>query len=104
MPANRPNRKSSDEDILKMNAVGLSLSTIAKMIGCHPTSVTLRLKGLGVPPADTRRTFMEDIFVQLPRDHQDWLAEHLYHNDIQVKDYVRQLMENAYLNQQGNTP
>ena len=37
----RVNRKATDEDIIKMNAVGLSLATIAKTLGIHPTTVNL---------------------------------------------------------------
>ena len=57
----RSNRKATDEDIIRMNAVGLSLATIAKTLGVHPTTVTLRLRSLNIEPADTRRTFMENV-------------------------------------------
>lgn len=32
----RSNRKATDEDIIRMNAVGLSLATIAKTLGFTP--------------------------------------------------------------------
>lgn len=92
----RSNRKASDEDVVRLNSVGLSLATIAKLIGCHPTTVTLRLKSLGVEPADTRRTFMEDVFVRLKPDTQEWLADALRDQNINVKTFVRRLLEDAY--------
>ncbi len=95
----RKNRKASDADVLRLNSVGLSLSTVANLIGCHPTTITLRLKSLGVEPADTRRTFMEDVFVRLAPNTQEWLADHLRDRNISVKTYVRQLIEQAYQNQ-----
>ena len=92
----RANRKASDDDIIRMNSVGLSLSTIAHTLGVHPTTITLRLKALGIDPADTRRTFMEDIFVTLPEPQQEWLADQLGPH-ISIKDFVRNLLVKAYL-------
>src|SRR5699024_11953330 len=71
----RSNRKATDEDIIRMNAVGLSLATIAKTLGVHPTTVTLRLRSLNIEPADTRRTFMENVLRPLPTHVADWLSE-----------------------------
>ena len=100
---NRPNRKADDDDLVCLNSVGLSLATIARVLGCHPTSVTLRLKRLNIPPADTRRTFMEDIFVTLSPDQQEWLANHLQ-NGGNVKDYVRELLVTEYQRQNPGVP
>lgn len=93
--ANRPNRKGSDADLIRLNSVGLSLATVAKVIGCHPTTVTLRLKSLGVDPADTRRTFMEDVFLRLTLQEQEWLADHLRDSNINVKTFVYRLIQQA---------
>ena len=92
----RANRKASDDDIIRLNSVGLSLSTIADVLGCHPTTITLRLKALGVNPADTRRAVMEDVFRTLSTDQQEWLADQLGPH-ISVKDFVRNLLVKAYL-------
>ena len=94
--AYRVNRKATDADIVRLNSVGLSLATIAKLLGCHPTTVTLRLKSLGVEPSDTRRTFMEDVFVQLDTDQQEWLADLLETKNISIKTYVRRLLVEAH--------
>lgn len=91
----RANRKASDADILRLNSVGLSLATIASALGCHPTTITLRLKSLGVPPADTRRTFMEDVFLSLNLDEQEWLANQLTPG-FSVKDFVKQLIQKEH--------
>lgn len=91
----RPNRKATDEDIVRLNSVGLSLSTIAKVLDCHPSTITLRLKSLGVAPADTRRTFMEDVFTGLTTPQQDWLADQLGPH-LSIKDYVRNLLAKEY--------
>ena len=92
----RANRKAEDSDILELNSVGLSLSTIAKMLGCHPTTITLRLQALGVKPADTRRTFMEDVYLSLPPNQQQWLVSQLGPHKS-IKDYVRGLIVKEFI-------
>lgn len=101
--AYRANRKCTDDDIIRLNSVGLSLSTIAKKLDCHPTTITLRLKALKVEPADTRRTFMEDVFNSMAKPQQDWLIGQLGPH-ISVKDYVQNLLVKDYLikNQTNN--
>lgn len=102
----RANRKAIDADIIRLNSVGLSLGTIARALDCHPTTITLRLRSLKIPPADTRRTFMEDIFLSLTLDEQEWLADQVV--NTAVKDYVKQLIvekhAEAKANQGSNTP
>lgn len=94
--ANRPNRKASDQDIIRLNSVGLSLGTIARKLGVHPTTITLRLTSLGIFPADTRRTFMEDIYNGLSPAQQDWLAEQLGPH-VSIKDYMKSLLVKEFL-------
>lgn len=89
--AYRTNRKATDADILKLNSIGISLGTIARILGVHPTTVTLRLKSLNVAPSDTRRTFMEDILNSLSPAHMDWLAAQL-NPELPVKEYVKNLL------------
>ncbi len=92
----RRNRKGSDTDIVRLNAIGMSLATIAQKNGCHPTSITLRLKSLKIPAADTRRSFMEDIYSTLPDGFKDDLADILVSEDAarpkSIKEYVRELL------------
>lgn len=84
----RANRKASDADILRLNSVGLSLATIARALGCHPTTITLRLKSLKVPPADTRRSFMEEIFVSLSPAEQEKFADQIEAGTT-LRDFVK---------------
>jgi AcrR family transcriptional regulator len=91
----RANRKATDADILRLNSVGLSLATIARALGCHPTTITLRLKSLKVPPADTRRSFMEDIFMALSLEQQEWFADQIT-SDNTLRDYVQKLIIDEY--------
>lgn len=100
----RSNRKGSDEEIIRLNSVGLSLSTIARILDCHPTTVTLRLRSLNIKPADTRRTFMEDVFITLSNDQQEWLADQLGPH-TSIKDFVKNLLVKEYvLKNQGKQP
>lgn len=102
--AYRPNRKATDADIIRANSVGLSLATIARALDCHPTTITLRLKSLKIPPADTRRAFMEDVFLALSPSEQEWLADQVS-GSLPIKDYVRQLIQREHarhLLNQGN--
>jgi len=91
----RSNRKAEDADIVRLNSVGLSLATVAKLLGVNPTTITLRLRSLGIAPADTRRAFMEDVFKTLSEPNQEWLADQLGPH-LNIKEYVRQLIVKAY--------
>ncbi len=94
----RANRKANDADLVRLNSMGLSLGTIAKILNCHHTTVTQRLKALNVPPADTRRAFMEDIVTRLTPAQSDWIADQLgpHHS---IKDFITNLLTKEYLRQ-----
>jgi hypothetical protein len=87
--------KLRDADIIRMNSVGLSQSTIASALGCHPTTVTQRLKFNNVEPADTRRGFMEDIIMGLGADCSEWLADQVSPN-LTIKDFMVSLIKEKY--------
>ena len=89
--ANRPTRKASDADIVRMNKLGISLATIADKHSCHPTSITLRLKSLNIAPTDTRRSFMESVLKDVPDDVQNWLADQLT-DSYTIKDFVQEMI------------
>lgn len=95
----RANRKATDADIIRLNSVGLSLATIAQALDCHPTTITLRLKSLKIKPADTRRSFMEDIFLKLTNEEQEWLADQVISTSI--KEYVKQLIIEKHAQAKG---
>ena len=99
----RPRRTKKtipDSDLVRLNSLGFSLATIGSSLGCHPTTVTLRLKDLGVVPADTRRTFMEDVLMKMPPAQLEWVETQLGPH-YSIKDYVRSLITNAYLKQKN---
>ncbi len=89
-------RRALDQDILRLNSVGLSLSTIARALNSHPTTVSLRLKAMNVQPADTRRTFMEDVFLRLPDGQREWLADQLSAK-TSIKDFIQHLIVQEFL-------
>lgn len=93
---NRPNRKASDADIVRLNSLGHSLKTIAKKLGVHPTTITLRLQSLGIEPADTRRTFMEGILGDLSKAQEDFLASQLGPH-LSIRDYVQNLLVKDFI-------
>lgn len=97
----RANRKTSDANIIRLNSIGLSLGTIAKALDIHPSTVTLRLKSLNIPPADTRRAFMEDVVLSLTQDQQEWLVDEMASGGS-IKDFVRQLIIDKFNQAQGN--
>jgi hypothetical protein len=98
-------RRTTDDDIVNLNNVGLSLAGIAKRLNVHHTTITYRLKALGISPIDTRRAFMEDIFEALSPPQQEWLIGQL-HPGYPVKDYVRSLLIQAFMKrgQKDNAP
>lgn len=101
MSRTRSTRKVSDQDLIRLNSLGYSLSTIAQRLGCHPTTVTLRLQALGIAPADTRHAFMEDVLDRLGDAQVAWLESILgpHHS---VKDFVTSLILKEYLKSHGN--
>jgi hypothetical protein len=85
----RITRKASDTDIIRLNSVGMALSEIAKELDVHPTTVNLRLQALNIPPADTRRAFMGDIYRSLSPE----LGPHL-----SIKDFIRNMLVKEFVN------
>lgn len=83
----------SDQDIKRLNHAGLSLKAIADKLGCHAATITLRLKAMGIKPSDTRRSFMEQVFMGLSTEEQDQLTHYLFNQDISIKDYVTSLIK-----------
>lgn len=96
-------RKADDAEIIKLNNIGMSLSGIAERLGVHHTTVSGRLRALGIKPADTRRAFMEDIFEALAPSQQEWLINELGPGHS-IKDFMRSLIIQAYLNRNKGTP
>lgn len=89
-------RRQLDDQIVNLNNVGLSLAGIAKRLDVHHTTITYRLKALGITPIDTRRAFMEDVFETLSPPQQEWLMGQL-HPGYSVKEYVRSLLIQEFM-------
>ena len=87
----RSSRKVSDADVVRLNALGYSLQYISEELNCHPTTITIRLKNLGIPPADTRRCFMEDVYQTITPAMLEKLSNKLGPH-YSVKDHVRNLL------------
>lgn len=96
-------RKADDNRIIELNNVGLSLTGIAQRLDVHHTTISGRLKALGVAPADTRRSFMEDIFEALAPAQQEWLIDQLGPG-YPVKDFIKGLLIQAYLARKSSPP
>jgi predicted transcriptional regulator len=94
-PKQRRNRKISDEQVIRMNNLGISLTTIAGILGCHPTAITARLKTLKIAPMDTRRAFMETIYSDLTEAQQAWVAE-LVGTETNIREFVKSLIVDGY--------
>ncbi len=90
------NKRTDDNVIIGLNSVGLSLGTIARILAVHHTTVTARLKILGIAPADTRRSFMEDIYNSMTPGQQEWLIEQLA-GGRPIKDFVKSLIIKEYV-------
>lgn len=92
----RAKDRVQNADIKRLNHVGLGLKAIADLLGCHAATITLRLKEMGVAPTDTRRSFMEQVFLGLTADEQEWLSHTLYNSGTPVKEFVTTLIKTAH--------
>jgi hypothetical protein len=90
-------RKADDNQIVDLNNVGLSLSGIAEKLGVHHTTISYRLRELGIPPTDTRRAFMEDLFDSLSYAQQTWLIQQLGPGHS-IKQFIRALLIKEFIN------
>jgi hypothetical protein len=50
---------------------------------------------MGIKPADTRRSFMEDIYNNLPPEIQEWLPEQIQEEET-VREFVKRLILKQY--------
>lgn len=85
-----------DAHIIRLNAVGLSLATISEILGCHPSTITHRLKKLKVTPIDSRRAFMEDVIRALSDEEQAWLVDLLEEKQMNIKEFVIKLIKHKF--------
>lgn len=88
----------TDRKIVRLNSVGLGLSHIGDKLAIHKSTVKARLNALGIAPADTRRTFMQDVFETLPTKFQDRLMDHLG-GGMPIGAFVRKLIIDYFIAQ-----
>lgn len=93
--AYRSNRKVTNEDLIKYNNMGLSLKAIGSILNVHPSTVKIRLDQMGIPTADTRRAFMEDVYSTLTPAARDWLADQVTDGGMTIKQIVSHLIMGA---------
>lgn len=70
---NSVGRRAPTAEVIKDNAMGMSLGEIAYRYGVRPSSIAQRLKQLGIQPSDTRRSFMDFVLSKLPTEVLDWV-------------------------------
>lgn len=85
-----------DLNIIRLNNAGLSLSTISEILGCHPSTITHRLKKLNIQAMDTRKAFMEDVIAELTEDEQQWLVEALDEQQLNIKEFIIELIKDKH--------
>lgn len=98
----RPKKLINEPLLIAMNMLGYSLFSISRVMKCHPSTVTNRLRDLGIPAIDTRHSFMEDIIEPMPDVQKEWVLDQLS-NKVTIKTYVRDLINKDY-QQRNQTP
>lgn len=88
--------KANDQDIIVLNALGLSLSTIAATLKIVPTTVSSRLRANGIEPAPSRKAFMEEIITSLTAPQRQWLASKV-NTQYPIDKYVLSLISDQYI-------
>ena len=91
-------KKFKDEDVILLNSVGLSTTTIGKLLNVNHSAVHQRLKQLNVAPFYPRgksRAAMEDIFFELSPEEKVFFCEKAKEG---VKAYLVSLIRNDYSN------
>lgn len=81
--------------LLRMVKLGFSTSTIADLYECHISTVTNRLKKMGIAPMDGRRNFIEEVFFALSEEEKKWLINELEYFD-DIKDLIANMFKAAY--------
>ena len=88
-------RKATDEEITLYNSLGLSFRFMGELLGVHHTTIQKRLQLLGVPIADTRRSFMDTVFSRLSTNEIQWLLDQL-DLEFSAQDFFVQKIKEGY--------
>lgn len=86
--------KACDNTMIRLNSIGISLTKIGELLDVHPTTVSGRLKILGIEPTYKTHAFMEDIIEKLPEETSAWLYEKCS-RAYPIKDLIRTLLIKA---------
>lgn len=95
--------KVPDEYIIKLNDLGLSLESIGRQFGYHPSTIKHRLTKLGIEAADTRRTFAEKIYKRLTPNEREWLSDTL-HLGQPIDAFIASLIKQEYVKRLPKCP
>lgn len=91
-------RKYSDQDLLTLNALGLTTVRIAQLFNCHQTAISARLKHLGAYAANNKKKcspLAEYIVFNLTADEFNWLCSKVKETDF--KAYLTELIKKEYV-------
>lgn len=95
-----PRKTVRASDVVTLNSIGLSLHDISRRLKCHHTTVAHKLKTLGIAPADTRRSFMSDIWEELTPSQRKHLVSKLGPS-VSIKELIKSLIIKDYLDNQN---
>lgn len=84
------------DEIVRLNRVGISMKSIAARYGCHQTTIVEALKDIGHAPLDTRRSFMEDIYVSLSDAEKEHLQRMLDLHGGNIRSYIKTLISREF--------
>lgn len=87
--------KLRDEGIRQLNAVGLSQSLIARKYRCTPTTVSLRLKHMGIESVDGRKAFMDEVFPKIPLSVREFIGSQV-NSGKTIQQVVIEALETSY--------
>ena len=93
--AYRVNRKASDEQIIRLNNLGLSLVSMGNQLGCHPSTITQRMRQLGISLTDGRKNIIDYIYENLTEDTKQRLETYLLKHEVYLRDFLIILLEEA---------
>lgn len=86
---------SRDEGIRRLTKLGLSQSLIAKKYNCSTATISMRLKHMGMESHDTRKSFMDSVFLKLPLSVREYLGERTIGED-DIEDVIVESLIDSY--------
>lgn len=84
-----------DIALVQMVKLGFSTKSIANLHDCHISTVTTRLKRIGIEPLDGRKNFIEEVFDNLSTEEKQWLINELEYFE-NIKDLITKMFKDGY--------